>query len=289
MLMLFFCTLGLVGCDDDTEEGRKVTDYKEYVLTVASKRVPGVLWANGTNFLTEVYAVRKEQSDEWVPFGHIDGFEFEEGYEYQIKVGETSYLDYSMGQPAWEERQLLEVISREKKDAEDIPAHFIPATYYDAVPLPQYRYVADATEEGLIEKDLKENPLIPLDYHCMLYRDGNNFLRWMALRDDDTAAVGPYVIKTGSKTEEEMPESYKRLPPEGQVNGYGEWTFLDEAGEAAGNLSFDVFMGFAPQDKSAGNTANTIWLYKDLTEHYQAEYPEAGVKTVVVAYQLRLL
>lgn len=42
--MLFFCALGFISCDDKDEEGRKITDYKEYVLTVASKKVPGVLW-----------------------------------------------------------------------------------------------------------------------------------------------------------------------------------------------------------------------------------------------------
>lgn len=47
--------------------------------------------------------------------GYIDGFEFEKGYEYKIKVSETSYLDHSMGQPAWTEYDLLDVLSKEEK------------------------------------------------------------------------------------------------------------------------------------------------------------------------------
>ena len=180
--VLVFCAFGIISCDSNDDGGRTVTDYKEYVLTVASKKVPGVLY-DVHDFLSEVYAVKKEQSDEWSAFGSIDGFEFETGYEYQIKIGETSYLDYAMGDPAWTERDLLEVISKNKKDSEDLPKHFIPETYYDNVPLPQYRYVVEADNKELIEQDLKDNSLISLDYHYMLYRGEDNFLRWIALQD----------------------------------------------------------------------------------------------------------
>lgn len=59
ILMLFFCAFSIISCDDNDEEGKKVTDYKEYVLTVASEKVPGVLWSEGSNHLSEVYAVKK--------------------------------------------------------------------------------------------------------------------------------------------------------------------------------------------------------------------------------------
>lgn len=282
--MLFFCAFSIISCDDNDEEGKKVTDYKEYVLTVASEKVPGVLWSEGSNHLSEVYAVKKEQSDEWSAFGSIDEFEFVKGYEYQIKIGETSYLDYAMGDPAWTERDLLEIISKNKKDSEDVPLHFIPKAYYDNVPLPQYRYAVDADNKELIEQDLKDHSLIPWDYHNMVYRGEDNFLRWIALQDD-SSAFGPYIIKTISKKPEEMPESYKLLPPEAQIVSYGEWTFLDEAGIAIDNLSFDVFMGYATQAKDIDRTPTAIYLYKDLTEYYRTKYPEAGVKTVVVSYE----
>lgn len=282
--MLFFCAFSFISCDDNDEEGRKVTDYKEYVLTVASEKVPGVLWSEGSNYLSEVYAVKKEQSDEWSAFGPIDGFEFAKGYEYQIKIGETSYLDYAMGDPAWTERDLLEIISKNKKDSEDVPLHFIPKAYYDNVPLPQYRYAVNADNKELIEQDLKDLSLIPLDYHNMVYRGEDSFLRWIALQDDSNT-FGPYIIKTISKKPEEMPESYKLLPPETQIVGYGEWTFLDETGIAIDNLSFDVFMGYAAQAKDIDRKPTVVYLYKDLTEYYRAKYPEAGVKTVVISYK----
>ena len=285
VLLLFFCVFSFISCDDNDEEGRKVTDYKEYVLTVASEKIPGVLWSDGFNYLSEVYAVKQEQSDEWSAFGNIDGFELEKGYECQIKIGETSYLDYSMGTPAWTERELLEIISKDKKDSENLPLHLIPKAYYDNIPLPQYRYAVEADNKELIEQDLKDNSLIPLDYHDMLYRGEDNFLKWIALQDDNKV-LGPYIIQTKSKAREEMPESYKILPPDAQIAGYGEWTFLDEAENPIDNLSFDVFMGYATQTKNVDRTPSAIYLYKDLTEYYKTKYPEANVKTVVISYMV---
>lgn len=54
-------------------------------------------------------------SNGWSIYGSIAGFEYEKDYEYKIKVSETNYLNYSMDDPAWIERDLFEVISRIKK------------------------------------------------------------------------------------------------------------------------------------------------------------------------------
>ena len=112
LLMAFFTMVGLTSCNDDDEEGRKVTGYKEYTLTVASVKLPGVLTSSGKYVLSDVYAVKNEQSTDWEAHGSIGKFEYEEGSEYQIRISETNYLDYSMGDPAWIEYELLEVISK---------------------------------------------------------------------------------------------------------------------------------------------------------------------------------
>ena len=50
-LALLLCSFSFIGCsNDDEEEGKKVTDYKELVLTVASKKIPGIIMeGNGLN------------------------------------------------------------------------------------------------------------------------------------------------------------------------------------------------------------------------------------------------
>ena len=108
-------------------------------------------------------------------------------------------------------------------------------------------------------------------------------LKWIGILDDNRV-FGPFMIKTVSKKPGEMPESYKKMPPEGRIIGQGEWTFLDDTGNATEYPSFDVFIGYGTQTKSTPLSPNTCYFYKDLTRDYQKKYPDAGVKTVVVAY-----
>lgn len=93
----------------------------------------------GFNNLMDVYAVMKEQSTEWKPLESIGGFEYESGYEYRIRISETSYLDYRMGAPAWTEYNLLEVISKDKKTSENLPHDFIPDWYFQKRNTRKYR------------------------------------------------------------------------------------------------------------------------------------------------------
>lgn len=99
-----------------------------------------------------------------------------------------------MGEPAWTEYERLEVISKEKKDSEEMPLHFIPKWYYENRPLPQYRYAIESENKELIEEVLKANPILPLDYHYLLYRDEDNHPKGIAIKDDDDL-FGPSIIK----------------------------------------------------------------------------------------------
>ena len=65
LFMAIFTMIGVTSCNDD-EEDKKVTGYKEYTLTVASAKLPGVLTSSDNNVLTDVYAVKNEQSTDWV-------------------------------------------------------------------------------------------------------------------------------------------------------------------------------------------------------------------------------
>ena len=89
ILMAFLCSIAIVGCDDDENQGRKITDYKEYTLTIASRMLPGVVTSCGNSTLTNVYAVKNESQSEWQPLGYITKFDYEQGYEYQIRISKT--------------------------------------------------------------------------------------------------------------------------------------------------------------------------------------------------------
>lgn len=284
LLTLFLGTFGFIGCSNDDEDGRKVTDYKEIVLTVASKEIPGVL--DGHNYVSEVYAVKKNDADKWGAYGAIAGFEYEKDYEYKIKISETSYLDYSMNNPAWTERKLLEVISKDKKDSENLPLHFIPESYYQNIPLPQYSYKVEAENKSLIKDDLEANSILPKDYHYMLCR-GHEGLKWIGIQHE-SHVLGPYIVKTENKKPEEMPESYKILPPDGTVASGAEWTFLDESGNTTNHPSFDVFIVRPTKTKAVDRTPYVVYFYKDLTRYYQGKFPAAGVNTVVISYKVLL-
>ena len=286
ILILFLFTFAFISCDKEDEEGRKITDYKEYVLTVASEMRPGLMLAEGPDFLKEVYPVKKENSEEWETLSNVDGFEFEKGYEYKIKISETGYLDYRMGQPAWTEHELLEVISKEKKASEGLPKHFIPEAFYKDKFLPKYRYAVEVDNKEVIEEDLKNNSILPLEYHYFYYAHSEG-PKWLAIKDD-ISVLGPGLIKRTNKAQEEFPEVYQILPPEGQVNGFMEWSFLDEEGNETSYPSFDVFLGYSARSREAGVTSNLFYLYKDLTAHYKSKYPDAGVKAVVVSYAIEI-
>lgn len=61
ILMLFLFTFTVIGCDkeENSEEGKKVTDYQEYELTVASKQLLGFAYFDGKKLFRKVYAVKK--------------------------------------------------------------------------------------------------------------------------------------------------------------------------------------------------------------------------------------
>lgn len=124
-LLLLLLIAVLMSCNKEEQYGEKITGYTEYTMTVASKKLQGVVGISAY-FLSEVYAVHDITSKKWRPLVYIQEFEYESGYEYVIKISETNYLDYTLGDPAWTEYKLIEIISKKEKDSENLPEHFIP-------------------------------------------------------------------------------------------------------------------------------------------------------------------
>lgn len=290
LLVAILAMIVVTSCIDDDEEGRKVTDYKEYTLTVASVKLPGVLTSSGRNVLADVYAVKNEQSTDWEAHGSIGKFEYEEGYEYQIRISGTSYLDYNMGDPAWTEYELLEVISKERKDSENLPPHFIPDWYFEQhCPYinPEFAYAIDADKKEDIENDLKTDATYKFGgLRCYIAFTGTR--KWFLL-DADMHTIDKGTLITRSKDITEFPETYKLLPPESKVSGYGEFNFVTDDDMEDSVMQYDVFISARNRSRGVAPQNVDIWLYKDLTAYYQNKYPEANVKAVVIRYTVKIL
>ena len=210
LLVAILTMAGLTACNDDDEEGRKITGYKEYTLTVASVKLPGVLTLSGSNVLADVYAVKNEQSTDWEAHGSIGKFEYEEGYEYQIRISETSYLDYNMGDPVCTEYELLEVISKERKVSENLPPHFIPDWYFEQrCPYinPEFAYAIEADQKDEIENDLKTDATYKFG-GLRFYIAFTGTRKWFLL-DVDMHIVNQGFLISRGKEPTEFPESYK--------------------------------------------------------------------------------
>ena len=290
MLLVAFLTIaGLTACiDDNNEEGRKITDYKEYTLTVASAKLPGVLTSCGNNVCTDVYAVKKEQATEWQAQGGIDKFEYEEGYEYQIRISETNYLDYSMGDPAWTEYELLEVLSKKHKNSESLPPHFIPNWYFEqSCPYisSEFAYAIEADRKEEIEKDLTTDATYRFE-GLRYYIPFPTANKWFVL-DDEMHTVEHGILLMRNKEAAEFPETYKLLPPGQQVLGQGEFDFVTHDAPDDPIQQYDIFICRQALSKSIPPHHVDIWLYKDLTAYYQNKYPEARVRAVVIRYRMK--
>ena len=84
-LLFFICLVSFVSCEKNEDENEsKETGYQEYILTVASQKLQGIVGI-GVNVLTDVYAVKKDKSQEWKRFADIQDFDYKNGYEYVIK------------------------------------------------------------------------------------------------------------------------------------------------------------------------------------------------------------
>jgi len=290
MLMALLAVVGLTACSDDNEGGRKITDYKEYTLTVASVKLPGVITSSGRNVLADVYAVKNEQSSEWEAQGSIGKFEYEEGYEYQIRLSETNYLDYSMGDPAWTEYELLEVIAKGHKNSENLPPHFIPNWYFEQrCPYinPEFAYAIEADQKKDIENDLKTDATYKFG-GLRYYISFSIADKWFLL-DDNMHTVEQGILIRRSKGPTEFPETYKLLMPEEQVLGYEQFDFVTNTTPEEHIMQYDVYICRRFLSKSVAPQSNDIWLYKDLTTYYQSKYPEANIKAVVIRYIVKNL
>lgn len=285
IIILFLLTLTFISCDKEDEEGVKITGYQEYELTVASKKVLGMIFSGGNNYFREVYAVKKNKAQDWESFCSIQDFYYEEGYEYHIKISETTYLDYRKGDPSWTEYKLLEVISKDKHDSERLPDNFL-SNNYNCLNA-EFRYVIEADEKDEVEKRLMNNS--PL-FMCKQFVFNKEFTEFAMLNENyEYLVLADGKLKRETNDNENFPDSYKLIPLEGQVVATEQWSFIIDLITHKAALTMDAFIVNLP--RSTGNSGDMcfqIRLYQDMTQYAQEAFPDAGVKTVVVSYTVAI-
>lgn len=284
----FLSLLVLTACSKDNG-GRKVTSYKELNITVASVTLPGVVSSCGNDACSEVYAVKVEDSQEWTALSGIKQFEYQEGYEYQLRISETTFLDFSMGEPVWTEYELLELKSKTKRISQNLPTHFIPDwffQYHSSFINPDFLYAVDADIKETIERDIQTNAAYRFN-GCKFYIPSMHLDDWFLLDNKMQIVQSGNIIKN-SKELETFPESYSLLKPEDPVCEYLQYKFVTTNSPDEPELLYDVFIS---SKNTPYNPAffqrNSIWMYQDLTSYYQRKYPTANINTVVLRYELK--
>lgn len=132
-----------------------------------------------------------------------------------------------------------------------------------------------------MEEDLKNNSHIP--WRCY-YLFSNDVNQWM-LTDENKATLLHGSLVKNNVDISAFPESYKLLPPEGQITAAMRWTFMYTFNDAdRGEYSYDVLMISSVKPNESSKSHIRPWFYEDLTAYYQNKYPEAKVKTVVVCH-----
>lgn len=270
IFLLIVALLTLVtftSCNKD-DDGRKITDYQELTVTVASTKLPGVVTSCGNNTMTDVYAVKTENSNEWEALGSIGNFDYEEGNEYQLRISKTSYLDHEMGEPAWTEYELLEILSKERKEYENLPQHFIPNWYFEKYCgkiNPNFTYAIQANNKTAIENDLKTDDAYKfggLQVYIALSPG-----KWLILDSDMKTQKRGILIRKYINSEE-LPDSYKLLLPGHQIIGCQQFDFIDNDSETP-EMQYIAFVYEKPSGRSIAQKNFGILLYKDLTAYYQ--------------------
>ena len=112
ILLLSLFLMSLIGCDKEKPENIN--------LTVASKQAPFV----ESMINSPRYYVKYDGDKEWSLFySHIEGFDYQEGYEYVLNVKVTTISDPPMDASS-KDYKLNHVVSREEKESEHIPNWF---------------------------------------------------------------------------------------------------------------------------------------------------------------------
>ncbi len=200
------CAAFMVSCDKPVDDS--------HIITVASDKLLDEVRQNKDEVFAEVYVVRVGESDEWTPVNAIEGFEYEEGYEYRLKVDAMPSGD----NPSV---KVLEVVLKEGKTSENLPKSFI-----DTFAPIEVSYFVDADDKDTIESDLLSNPDIPWDCH---YSFTEGMSQWL-LADASQKPLMYGDLVRGTVESSEIPEVFKMFPLEEQMVSTMKFVFVHNSG-----------------------------------------------------------
>ncbi|MCD8182061.1 MAG: DUF4377 domain-containing protein [Bacteroides sp.] len=123
ILLLLSFLFVFAGCSKDDNQKDKII-----TLTIASeKRMGYISWSS---YVGPCYLVKDVGSDQWLFFRqYIKGFDpyYEEGYEYVVELNwHIDSFDSSLADQELDSYSLRKIISKEKKDSENLPADIVP-------------------------------------------------------------------------------------------------------------------------------------------------------------------
>ncbi|WP_455672369.1 DUF4377 domain-containing protein [Phocaeicola sp.] len=246
LLLLFLCSFHLPSCSDD--------DFELLTMTVSS--TPGYSCTfYGCSWPVEVMVVSEDgRTWQYFSFGGIEGFQYERGYEYLIRV-KKSEIEFPPADASSLRYELVSVLSKEKKEPT-----------YGVMELNIGKTTVDiesnnpALEETISKKVLAN--MLPVDGgYRFVYTDPDHKSGevWTY-----TSALGDVPDKIGTFVQNPYPEEDGTVVYTLTIAGKEKAYFFKD------NSRSPVVDGFyAP-----------YFLDLDVTEDYKADYP--GVESIVV-------
>lgn len=261
LLTVLLAAMGLMACIDDNDEAQ---DKVETVTLYVSDET-GTYYPWGAEGAVEGMLIKEKQEQEWqaIPFGGVQGFEYERGYEYELLVEKTTLANppadaYNIVY------RLLEVVSKEAGSS----LYRIKVSYY-----------VDADDAETVSADVESSPFLPWRCSYLLHDGMTRF----ELLGADGGLLGKGTVQRMRKEYSDYPDVYRSCLPDEQVMGTTGMSFdfiFDSAASESSYYSYDAFFSHI------GTTVNRLWLYRDWTEYYQEKFPDAGVRAVVCVQKL---
>ncbi len=129
-LLLLLSTTLILSCSlNDDKSYPEIVSQKELTMTIASEMLLGIKTdqCTGSDYGSSLFAIKESADAVWKQFDYyIEGFEFVEGNEYEIKVLQSRMHDPRNSVTYWDEYTLIEELSKEAKESENLPESFLP-------------------------------------------------------------------------------------------------------------------------------------------------------------------